>query len=264
MADPLSYTILVDNEAHGPGLITEHGFSIWIDTGESRILFDTGGGDALVRNAETLGIDLASADHLVLSHGHYDHTGGLASLDNSLPNGVAIHAHPGIVLERYSKHADGAVHAIGMPPAAHRSLKSRESDFNPTPGAASIGPGVWVSGSIPRITSFEDTGGDFWLDEACRRPDPVADDMALWVERPEGMWVFLGCAHAGVVNTIRHIQLLSGRDDVCAVIGGMHLRSASAERLRKTAQFLKGLTPEALLPCHCSGQQIHDALAETL
>lgn len=261
MNSPLSYQIIIDNDAHAPGLETEHGLSIWIDTGETQILFDTGQSAAFLKNARTLGIDLSTADHLVLSHGHYDHAGGFAALEVLLPDTTPIHAHSGIFPERYSRHGDGTMHDVGLPESARQFLRRREAYFHPTPDATEIIPDVWVTGFVPRVTPFEDTGGDFWLDRECTRPDPIEDDMALWVERPEGVWVFLGCAHAGTINTIKHIQSVSGREDIYAVIGGTHLRSASEERLKKTARFLADLSPTILQPCHCSGDRIHAVLA---
>lgn len=261
MDSSVSYTLLVDNDAHAPGLVAEHGLAIWIDTGETRILFDTGQSDAFRRNAQALGIDLSTAEHLVLSHGHYDHGGGLAALTDVLPQKTPIHAHPGVFAERYSRHSDGTMHAVGLPDSARRFLEARKAFLHSTPQATSIAPGVSVTGSVPRKTSFEDTGGDFWLDRDGTRPDPIADDMALWIERPEGLWVFLGCAHAGTINTLQHIQAVAGRTDVHVLVGGTHLRNAAAVRLEKTARFLKDLAPATLLPCHCSGQTIHDVLA---
>lgn len=256
MGASLSYSILIDNAAHAPGLEAEHGLSIWIDTGSARILFDTGQSGASLRNARTLGIDVASADCLVLSHGHYDHTGGLAALDPVLPPEIPIHAHPGIFPPRYSRHADGTIHEIGLPDTARAVLDRRKNHVQPVTAPAEIAPGVWLSGPVPRMSGFEDTGGDFWLDAGCTVPDPVADDLSLWVEREEGLWIFLGCAHAGAVNIVRHIMAMARRNTVYAVIGGMHLRHALPGRLEKTAAFFRELAPTVFLPCHCSGSAI--------
>ncbi|MFW5894282.1 MAG: MBL fold metallo-hydrolase, partial [Verrucomicrobiota bacterium] len=167
----LPFTVLVDNDAHAPGLATEHGLSIWIDTGEARILFDTGQSDAFLKNAQRLGIDLSTADRLVLSHGHYDHAGGFGALEDLLPEQTPIHAHPDIFPERYSRHADGTMREVGLPKSARQFLRRREAYFHPTPDATEIIPDVWVTGFVPRVTPFEDTGGDFWLDRECTRPD---------------------------------------------------------------------------------------------
>lgn len=260
MERSITYAILVDNVAHTLGQAVEHGLSIWIDLGYTRILFDTGQSEACLHNAKMLDIALSTADHLVLSHGHYDHTGGLAALQNVLRSEVPIHAHPGIFPKRYSRHADGTVHEIGLPDSAREFLSRRKAHFHPTAQAIAIAPQVWLTGAVARKTAFEDTGGDFWLDRECTEPDLIEDDLSLWVERDEGLWIFLGCAHSGVVNIIRHIQMISGRSDVYAVIGGTHLRNASPERLEKTAAFLRELSPSILLPCHCSGDAINDLL----
>jgi 7,8-dihydropterin-6-yl-methyl-4-(beta-D-ribofuranosyl)aminobenzene 5'-phosphate synthase len=259
----ISFSILIDNEAHKPGLMTEHGLSVWIDTGATRILFDAGQSGKFLRNAQMIGIDPSTADHLVISHGHYDHTGGLASLDGSLPPDVPIHAHPEIFRQRYSRHADGNVIAIGLPELAEKFLSHREKYFKPVTESTEIAPRVWLTGEVPRETEFEDTGGDFWRDANCSRPDLIEDDLSLWVERDEGLWIFLGCAHAGVINIVRHIQAVSGIKKVHALSGGTHLRNASAERLEKTAAFLRELSPNILLPCHCSGDRINDLLRNT-
>lgn len=262
MTNGISCTILVDNDAHAPGLEAEHGLSIWIEADDTRILFDTGRSGAFARNAEALGIDLPAADHLVLSHGHYDHTGGLPSLEEILPPDTPVHAHRAVHPRRHSLHPDRTVRAIGLPDAARAFLQRRNRSVRYVDGPAEIADGVWLTGPVPRRTAYEDTGGSFWFDPACTIPDPVPDDMALWIDAPEGLWIFLGCAHAGTVNTIRHIQTVSGREDVHALIGGTHLRNASQDRLDATAEFLRELAPPVLLPCHCSGSQIHEALRE--
>jgi len=260
MREELAFTILVDNVPHAPGLRAEHGLAMWIDLGHTRILFDAGASDALLANARILGIDLVRADHLVLSHGHYDHTGGLPFLEDVLPDKVPVHAHRDAVQERYSRHADGSVRAVGLPSGARVFLHRRQARVAWVTEPVEIMAGVWLTGPVARANEFEDTGGDFWLDPGCTRADDIADDLALAVVRDEGLWIFLGCAHAGVVNTVQAIQAITGCTRVHALVGGMHLRNASRERLQRTAAFLDALRPTVLLPCHCSGDAIHGML----
>lgn len=115
MSDSITVTILVENTAFGPGTRGEHGLAFWIEAGSRRVLFDTGPGpDVLVHNAEYLGIDLGSTDAVVLSHGHYDHTGGLMEvLGRAGKNPLFL--HPGALIRRYSQKKDGTVREIGAP-----------------------------------------------------------------------------------------------------------------------------------------------------
>ncbi len=256
------YTVLVDNQIQGPGLTAEHGLSIWVEVGEERILFDAGRGAALRANARALGVDLASVTRLVLSHGHYDHSGGLAELGALLPQTTPLYAHPEIFPARYSRHADETIQEIGLTVGTREFLRQRAEHFQPVAKPTEIGPGVWLTGPIPRWVDFEDPGGDFWLDPACTRPDPVVDDLALWLVRPEGLWIFCGCAHSGLINTVEYIQAVSGRRPIQALVGGTHLRHASPERLSRTAAFVRALAPPIIQFCHCSGQSQNAALAD--
>lgn len=256
------YRVLVENRIDAPGTVAEHGLSLWIETPAARILFDTGQSGVVRENAAALGIDLATAEHLVLSHGHYDHTGGLAAVDALLPDALPIHAHPEVFAPHCKRNPDGTAKVIGMPAAGRAMLERRRASLRSVVTPTMIAPGIWLTGSIPRDTDYEDPGGDFRLGTDLARPDPIADDMALWIDAPEGLWIFLGCAHAGAVNTIRHIQAVAGRERVHGIIGGAHLHSASPERLERTAAFLRALAPEVLDLNHCTGDRIRPYLAD--
>jgi 7,8-dihydropterin-6-yl-methyl-4-(beta-D-ribofuranosyl)aminobenzene 5'-phosphate synthase len=113
---------------------------------------------------------------------------------------------------------------------------------------------VGLSGPIPRLTACEDTGGPFFLDTGAHRPDPIDDDLALWIDTPTGLVVCVGCAHAGLVNTLVQVQRLTGGRRVRAVIGGFHLVNADQERLDRTIEALRTLAPDEIMPCHCTGE----------
>jgi 7,8-dihydropterin-6-yl-methyl-4-(beta-D-ribofuranosyl)aminobenzene 5'-phosphate synthase len=110
-----------------------------------------------------------------------------------------------------------------------------------------------VTGAIPRETSFEDTGGLFFLDPEGRYADPIEDDLALWVRTGRGLVVCVGCSHAGLVNTLRYVQRLNGGMKIHAVIGGFHLVNAGRERITRTVESLLSLEPDVVIPCHCTG-----------
>lgn len=117
-------------------------------------------------------------------------------------------------------------------------------------------PGVWVTGEIPRVNDFEDTGGAFVLDEALSQPDPLLDDQAVFVATAEGVIVIFGCAHAGVVNTLRRIEELVGKDQpLRLLLGGLHLLQASRRRMDETIAVLADRNPERMVFCHCPGPQ---------
>jgi len=245
--------VLVENTARGHGLLAEHGLAFWIELGSRRILFDTGRSDILRHNADRLEIDLGSADAVVISHGHYDHTGGLATvLDCSDNQPCPVFIHPDALATKYARNSDGTSRSIGMPEKSQSALV-HESRIHATSCPTEIGDGLSVTGPVPRLTDFEDTGGPFFKDEKCHEPDELMDDQAVFLETPDGIAVILGCAHAGIVNTLLYIkELLPGRR-IHTVIGGTHLVSAGARRMRKTVEALREFQTQRLLPLHCTG-----------
>ncbi len=260
-AEGIRITVLVDNQA-GDGLALEHGLSVWIEAGGLRLLFDTGQGGALPGNARKLGVPLEKTDVLVLSHGHYDHTGGMAQLLNLAPP-TRLVLHRGAVVTRYSLHPGKPARSIGMPPSARKAMsRVPASRILWADRPVEIAPGIGVTGPIPRETSFEDVGGPFFLDSRGERKDPILDDQALWIRSDKGFVVCVGCSHAGLVNTLNHVRCLNGESPILAILGGFHLLQAGRERLEKTLDTLRRLSPEFLAPGHCTGNHAVKALQE--
>lgn len=256
-------TVLVDDKA-GDGLITEHGFSLWIEIGGNRILFDTGHEKALVHNAEKLGIRLEDADAVILSHGHYDHSGGIPHILRK--NAKAhVYVHPGAGILRYSIPSPDKAKAVHMPQEAQAALAGVPSDrLHVTTQPVLVAPGIGLTGPIPRKTDFEDTGGPFFLDPEARTRDLIDDDQALWMKTPQGLVIISGCSHSGIINTIAAVRNASGETIIAAIIGGLHLRSSSAERLAKTNAVLRTLNMNLVVPCHCTGDAAVESLRASL
>ncbi len=247
----VSITVLSDNRA-AYGLESEHGFALWIETRGHSILFDVGFSPIMTRNAELLGIDLSLVDRVALSHGHHDHTGNLSAILAKAPR-ASLFLHPESMKERYSIHL--APRPIGMGAESAEAVKAMPSPrCNWVTEPLQIAEGVWLSGPIPRMTEFEDTGGPFFDDADGKSVDAILDDQSLWIETDSGIVVCLGCCHSGLVNTLRYITNFSGRKSVFAVLGGMHLKDSDQSRLDKTVEELALFGLTHLVPCHCTGE----------
>lgn len=255
-------TVLVDNQA-GLGCVSEHGFALWVDAGDKRVLLDTGQGSALAGNARALGVDLGRTDILALSHGHYDHTGAVPLVLSAAPK-AGLYCHPGVTEPRYSIR-DGEARDIRMPQASMRALNALPPDRLLWSGEPTIlGDGLGISGSIPRRTGYEDAGGPFFFDPHGHRPDPISDDQSLWIATDKGLVVCTGCCHAGLVNTLAHLREVTGEERIRAVLGGLHLGAASAGRLERTARALREMRVGLVVACHCTGQAATAWLADHL
>ena len=256
----MTLTVLVDNTA-AEGLSSEHGLSFWIEYNGKHILFDTGQSDLVVQNAEKLNVDLSQTDSILLSHGHYDHTGGLKAALEKAPDAM-IYLHPDAAKIRYSCKSPKPPRQVSMPQQCCQSLSDvvRKGKVVYTDKPQRIYPGVMLTGPIPRIMNYEDTGGAFYDDFECTLPDSIIDDQALLIDTPQGLVVVLGCAHSGVVNTLRYAAKLSGQGQVYAVIGGMHLLNASDERIEKTIEAFRDYGLQKIIPAHCTGDKAVEKL----
>lgn len=251
-------TVLVENTAQGHGLLGEHGLAFWIDIGSHGILFDAGQTDIVSHNARLLDVDLSSMNAIVLSHGHYDHTGGLAALPRSKTwrekAAVPAYVHPDALEEKYARDADGTGRYIGMVAESRKTLVE-SFEIVSTEKPTEIAEGLTVTGPIPRVTDFENTGGPFFRDPECDQPDELTDDQAVFLETSAGTVVLLGCAHAGIVNTLRYIMQLVPDRPIHTVIGGTHLVAAGTTRMNRTVEALRAFHIQRLFPLHCTGFQ---------
>jgi 7,8-dihydropterin-6-yl-methyl-4-(beta-D-ribofuranosyl)aminobenzene 5'-phosphate synthase len=243
-------TTLIENTAM-LGFIGEWGLSMLIETDHRRILLDTGPGISTVYNASLLGIDFNTIDRVVLSHGHYDHTGGLKEVLRR-SSGLDIISHPSIWEQKYAVRENRPKY-IGIP--FHKEeLESLGARFTMSNEPIWITDNIVTSGEIPLTTPYEEVGDVMHvMKDGELMPDDLPDDLALAIRTVSGLVIILGCAHRGMINTIRHFQKVMGEERVNTVVGGTHLIDASHERLTKTATELKKIGVRRLGVCHCTG-----------
>lgn len=238
----MKITVLNDLQPHAL-LHSEFGLSLLLETESGQWLFDVGAEQALQFNMQILNPDKRQPGKIILSHGHYDHTGGLACL---LPG--EIFCCRGIDDAHYSYHGPDDVHDIAMPAAARAIFQ--QSSVHYIERFTQVDNSFYLTGPIPR-RSFEDCGGRFFHDQACTITDSVAEEQALLTVN--GVLI-TGCCHAGIINTLEYCQLEQPEISIRTVVGGLHLRSASTEKLTATAEYLRKSRIQELYLLHCTGE----------
>jgi len=252
----LTVTTLSENTAFAipRGVMGEWGLSVLVEMDDRKILLDTGQNVSAVNNGDILGIDWAKIDSIVLSHGHYDHTGGLRQVLGRINKQVDIIAHPDAWDAKYAGSlADNYLIYIGIP-FRREQLESQGAVFKLTSEPVWLSDSIVSSGEIPMTTDFEPIDpGMYVKKESGFEPDPLKDDQALFIKTDQGLVVILGCAHRGIINTLRHAQKVTGMDLIHTVIGGTHLFRASEVQLESTIAELKSLGVQRLGVSHCTG-----------
>jgi len=246
-------SVLCENSV-GPmtGTLGEHGFAALVEPRDGApLLFDTGQGGTLLHNARCLGKDLARLGAVVISHGHYDHGGGLLPLLEAIGPRPVL-AHPGIFITRYRVKDTGDSTPIGLP-QSRAELEAAGARFDLSTEFREIAPGCYLSGQVPRTSGFETGDRGLYRDCSGQDVDSTLDDQSLVLESDKGLVIVLGCCHAGLVNTIEHVAERLQRRDIYAVIGGTHLGFCSQEQLYRTIAALKGIGIGKLAASHCTG-----------
>jgi 7,8-dihydropterin-6-yl-methyl-4-(beta-D-ribofuranosyl)aminobenzene 5'-phosphate synthase len=245
-------TILCDNSV-GPVLssLGEHGFAALVEWPGGSLLFDTGQGATLLHNAHAMGRDLAKVPRVALSHGHYDHSGGLLPLLQACGPKEVL-AHPAVFTPRYRKRDTGEAIAIGIP-QGEEELQRAGARFDLSADFRPLATDLFLTGEVPRLTPFETGDRGLYRDPAGTRPDTFDDDQSLVIRTPRGLVLLLGCCHAGLINTLTHAVAHSGMEEVHAVIGGTHLGFSSPQQLAETLKALRRFRVRKLCPGHCTG-----------
>ena len=253
---------LMEDTACAPEFACEHGLSFYIEANSQKLLFDMGQTDLFLRNAQALGVPLDEVDAAFVSHGHYDHGGGLASF-LQVNDRAPVYVHEKAFEPHFSRKPEG-IRPIGLDAAladSGRLLLTRgvtQVDENLTLFSDVTGQDCCPQGNR---TLFERENGQYV-------PDRFAHEQSLIVREGNKIALFTGCAHRGVVNICARAKEIIGRDPDL-VIGGMHLFSPSTgksepdENIRAVAARLMH-TDSRYYTCHCTGQHAFDVLRETL
>ncbi|MBQ3507847.1 MAG: MBL fold metallo-hydrolase [Clostridia bacterium] len=233
----MTVTVLLENTSHRPDLSAEHGLSLLIEANGHRILFDMGQTDLFARNADTLGIDLSTVDTAILSHGHYDHGGGLpAFLSRNQAASVYISRHA------FGRYFNGTGKYIGLDPALQESPR-----LIFTQGETDLSDGftLCVETSLPTLCDLGTFGLTAEMD-GIRIPDPFDHEQYLLVREGGKRILFSGCSHRGILNIVDHFH-----PDI--LVGGFHVSKMPTDHtLSELAQTLAAYGTD-FYTGHCTG-----------
>lgn len=239
----------------------EHGLSMLIEVEDDKILFDTGQTNTLIHNARFLGIDLTKINKVVLSHGHFDHTGGLLELLKINKN-FELFAHPNIFYPQKYVIRKGNEIYIG-PPTKLEQIEKEGIKLNLSKGPVKINEYIITTGEVPRLTDFEEIEKELLVKKNQGfKQDPLLDDLSLILKTNNGIVVLLGCAHSGIINILNYVKELTGENEIFAIIGGMHLEHKSKEQLQKIVENLKKFNLQKIGSSHCTGFSANKILSD--
>jgi 7,8-dihydropterin-6-yl-methyl-4-(beta-D-ribofuranosyl)aminobenzene 5'-phosphate synthase len=248
----MKITCIIDNRAgFKSNLYAEHGFSLLVEHDDKTIMVDTGKTPLVMRhNLDVLGI--TTVEEVLISHGHNDHTGGLAALLDSKinihPNETKFYMHPQALTPKYAVEDDEKRY-IGFPETVDPETLNREWVTENT----SLGKDTWIFNQVEYQCGFEpippylrvEVGGKLL-------PDKFEDEINMVMKTDEGLVVFSGCAHKGIVNILYSVKEYF-QDEIYAVIGGSHLMNAPPQRIENTVEAIKKLNPGVIAMGHCTG-----------
>ena len=257
LVSKLRLDIIIENSSFKGNYLAEHGLSILIeaeteDNKRYLLLFDTGAsGKPLVNNLDKLKKNLSSLDGIIISHGHYDHTGGLMDVFKLINKKIPIFLHPHALNLKYSKRKE-KIRSIGIPFPIPEIEKYADLKISVPPQI--IHPSIFTTGQIERVTPFEKVHPRFHQKiNGNLVHDDILDDQALIMKLKTGIVIISGCSHSGIVNIMKQAVKMTGTERINLILGGFHLINAKLDVIETTINEFKKFKIDLISPNHCTG-----------
>ncbi|MBQ2752052.1 MAG: MBL fold metallo-hydrolase [Oscillospiraceae bacterium] len=254
-------TTLIENRAGSEELAFQHGLSLYLTDGEFSLLLDTGAGPEFLENAKKIGVDLNGLDALVLSHGHFDHTGGVKTLINSGYIPREVYMGQNFYAPRY-KREEGRLRPISARFSEDFLVDNKISTYLLEPGIHQLHNRVFLVTGIPQKNSLEKPNERL----ICQRDrsyitDPFSEETVVVVMGDRGLALLSGCSHLGILNTCDWISHLFNQP-IRTFIGGTHLMESDETRIHETMRRLSMMGVERVGACHCNGELANNLFAQ--
>lgn len=249
----ICFKFLVENKTEHSGMLAEHGLSIYIEADGKKILFDAGATDIVTANAEVMGVKLADVDLAAVSHGHYDHTGGFPAFC-ALNEKAPVYIHKNAFRDSYGfRNGEPEEEKSGI--RWGEEEKSAMSDrFIFTDGPVYITENICITGTVPYADGTNITEGFYFRDENGEwQKDDMSHEQCLVIREPDGLYIFSGCSHRGVISALEAGKAMFPGERVAALVAGMHLYSATEEDREYVVQQIASEGLDRVMPVHCTG-----------
>ncbi len=242
----MKITTLTDNLVYKNSLCAEHGLSLYIELEDNIILFDTGQSDIFYNNSKILGKDISKVNHLIISHGHYDHTGGIDTFleQNHIANIYLMHS---ALNTKYN-----GKRYIGIKKSIINKLSNCNRVIEPDSNIHKIDNNIYLINSITRRYPAEVSNSLLTEIDGKLIKDPFIDEQFMIIKRDKGVVVITGCSHNGILNILEETKALFNLP-IYALIGGIHTKGSSNEYIQTITNYLKNETIEKLALSHCTG-----------
>lgn len=261
----LRMALLVENSSCSEAVIPEHGLSVYIEYNGMKGLYDTGQSDRLISNAEEMHIDLKDLDWISLSHGHYDHTGGLKSILSFTETNIPVYAGKSAFKQKYARRDNGVIEEIGVPFKISEISELAQS-VNEVGDIQEIYENVYLIGPAPLNEDYEGPSRYMLIKDTEDNyiNDMMEDERTLVIRTSKGLVIITGCAHRGSVNITKDIIRRFPEENILMILGGFHLGKTDDDSVQKRIDAFKKLEIEAIGLCHCTGAKASKSFKEQL